>query len=214
MWVLMLSVGLLVIQKALSVPPRELYVLIVKYYLITSVSKKNKCCSDCSAWLTAVLHLRKQWVSEWSETKSTLFAVSMVHSVHYSLMWVTVSRKFIFSKLKNWGLAHKLVDNKNTPYWWYSMLHWYFFDRTTLTQRKLASAPLMFTSPLKQTFKTGSAFQYSYYHMDHMHPSNSAVWGPFLDNEKHPRCHKGSRGHNTLSWHSFTISKAILILVW
>lgn len=115
MWVLMLSVGLLVIQKALSVPPRELYVLIVKYYLITSVSKKNKCCSDCSAWLTAVLHLRKQWVSEWSKTKSTLFAVSMVHSVHYSLMWVTVSRKFIFSKLKNWGLAHKLVDNKKYP---------------------------------------------------------------------------------------------------
>lgn len=85
MWVLMLSVGLLVIQKALSVPPRELYVLIVKYYLITSVSKKNKCCSDCSAWLTAVLHLRKQWVSEWVK-RNKEHIVCCVHGPFCSLL--------------------------------------------------------------------------------------------------------------------------------
>lgn len=40
--------------KAPRVPPREVYVLFVKYYFMTFVSKKNKCCSHWSAWLAAV----------------------------------------------------------------------------------------------------------------------------------------------------------------
>lgn len=41
------SVRLLVTRKAMSVPPRKLYVLTVKYYLSSFVSKRNKCGSDC-----------------------------------------------------------------------------------------------------------------------------------------------------------------------
>lgn len=41
------SVRLIVTRKAMSVPPKELYVLTLKYYLISFVSKRNKCGSDC-----------------------------------------------------------------------------------------------------------------------------------------------------------------------
>lgn len=41
------SVRLLVTRKAMSVPPGELYVLTVKYYFSSFVSKRNKCGSDC-----------------------------------------------------------------------------------------------------------------------------------------------------------------------
>lgn len=38
---------LLVTRKAMSVPPGEIYVLSVKYYFSSFVSKRNKCGSDC-----------------------------------------------------------------------------------------------------------------------------------------------------------------------
>lgn len=53
------SVWVLMLSMEPRVPPRELYVLFVKYYLMTFVSKKNKCCSHWNSWLDAVYTSQK-----------------------------------------------------------------------------------------------------------------------------------------------------------